>query len=67
MSANKIRNEFNRTAEKLGCRARLSGTAKSPKFEMWTGEVTHDGFEVVVGITVGVFCRMIGKYPELRD
>lgn len=44
-----IKNDFNRLAEKLGCKARLAGNLKKPKFQMWTGEITHDGYEVVVG------------------
>jgi len=62
-----IKNDFNRLAEKLGCAARLAGSAKNPKFQMFTGQTTPDGFEVVIGIDANKFGQLISKYPELHD
>jgi predicted ribosome quality control (RQC) complex YloA/Tae2 family protein len=62
-----IKNDFNRLAEELGCAARLSGNAKKPKFEMFTGQITSDGFEVVIGIDANKFGQLISKYPQLHD
>jgi len=62
-----IKNDFNRLAETLGCRARLSGNAKKPMFQMWTGSVTFDGFEVVIGIDANRFGQLISNYPQLQD
>lgn len=62
-----IKNEFNRLSEELGCLARLAGNAKKPKFQMFTGQITSDGYEVVVGIDANKFGQLISKYPQLHD
>ena len=61
-----INNYFNRNAESLGCKARLDGNAKKIKFQRWTGEITHDGYEVVVGIDAATFGKLISNFPELH-
>jgi hypothetical protein len=61
-----IKNEFNRTAERLGCKARLAGTAKNPKFQEFTGSISSDGYEIVIGIDANRFGQLISKFPELH-
>lgn len=61
------KNDFNSLAEKLGCKARIGGDARKIKFFMWTGMVTHDGYEVIVGIDANKFSKLIAKYPELQE
>jgi hypothetical protein len=61
-----IKNDFNRLAEKLGCKARLAGNARNPKFQMWTGSISSDGYEIVVGIDSQTFAKLINNYPELH-
>jgi hypothetical protein len=61
-----IKNDFNRLAETLGCRARLAGNAKSPKFQMFTGNITSDGYEMVISIDANKFAQLISNYPELH-
>jgi hypothetical protein len=62
-----VKNTFNELAYKLGCRARLGGNAKKVKFEMWIGTYTKDNYEVVVGISLQEFDKLISKFPELYN
>lgn len=66
MTTKQIKNEWNRKAEELGCVARIAGNKKSPSFEMWTGSVTSDGYEVVVKIDANKFGQLISRFPELH-
>jgi len=61
-----IQNDFNRLAAKLGCKARLAGNKRRIKLQMFTGEITKDGYEIVVGIDSTKFAQLINKYPELH-
>ena len=61
-----IKNDFNRLAEQLGCKARLAGNAKSPKFQMWTGSVSYDGYEIVIGVDANKFGQLIANYSQLQ-
>jgi hypothetical protein len=62
-----IKNDFNRLAETLGCKARLAGNAKKPMFQMWTGSVSCDGYEIVIGIDANKFGQLISNYPDLQN
>lgn len=62
-----IKKRFNDLAFALGCKARLGGDARKIKFEMWTGELTKDGYEIVVGIPLNKFNKLVEPYPQLQD
>ena len=61
-----IKQSFNQLAQSLGCKARLAGNAKSPKFQELIGE-SVDGYEIVVGITANRFGQLINNYPALQQ
>lgn len=65
MSKVKIRNWFNDTAESLGCKARIGGNGKRPKYYMWRGGI-EKGYEVWHPVTMSEFVKLINKYPELH-
>lgn len=67
MNTRQIKNQFNRTAESLGCKARISGNAKKIRFEMWTGAVDSKGYEIVVGIDSTRFGSLIEPFPQLHN
>lgn len=66
MTTKQIKNEWNRKAESVGCVARIAGNKNKPSFEMWTGSVTSDGYEVVVKIDANKFGQLISRFPELH-
>ena len=60
-----IKNEFNTTAAKLGCKARIGGNKAKIEFQEYIGD--SKGFELVVKIDANRFGQLIAKYPQLQD
>ena len=61
-----IKNGFNRLAEKLGCKARLSGSGKKPILQEFTGSYIGD-HEIVIGVQAHRFSQLIEKYPQFHN
>ena len=61
-----VQNDLNRLSEKLGCKARLAGNKRKIKLQMFTGQITSGGYEIVVGIDSTRFSQLIQNYPELH-
>jgi hypothetical protein len=66
MTTKQIKNDFNRTAERLGSRARISGNAKKIILQECIG-VDSKGYEIVVKINDVRFSALTNSYPELVD
>lgn len=66
-SKQKIANEFNRKAEKLGCRARIGGNGKSPVFYEFRNGIDSQGYEIWYKCDAQKFGQLIAKYPDLQD
>lgn len=60
-----IAREWNDKAANLGCKARIGGRGKAPKFYEWRGGYT-EGFEVWHPINSQRFALLTSKYPELH-
>jgi hypothetical protein len=61
-----IQNAFNEKAAELGCRARIGGNGKKPKFFEFRGTY-ENGFEVWFGIDTQRFVILTDKYPQLQE
>lgn len=60
------KNTFNRTAEKLGCLARIGGNKKKIELQMFLGYCSKDNREWVVKIDSKKFSQLIANFPELH-
>ena len=58
---------FNTTAQALGCRARIEGTAKKIEFMQYLGYDSKDGREWIQKIDSNTFFKLIAKYPQLNE
>lgn len=61
------KSEFNRLAEKIGCRARIEGTKKNIKFYEFCGRYTSDNCEIIYPISSQKFSQLIENFNELQN
>lgn len=66
VSKRKIQNTFNDKSAELGCKARIGGAGKQPKFFEFRGTY-EKGYEVWYGIDSQRFSTLISNYPQLHD